>query len=65
MEARRIATAVLPVTQVVVTEVRVVALGPEELGWRDALEVQALYTQFFPNLLSPFLLCFSLAFNTD
>ena len=64
VETRRIAAAVMQVTQVVATEVRIVALGPEGLGWRDALEAQALQTQFFPNLLPLFLLCFSLAFNT-
>lgn len=42
METRRIAAAVMQVTQVVATEVRIVALGPEGLGWRDALEAQAL-----------------------
>lgn len=42
METRRRAAAVMQVPQVVVNEVRVVALGPEGLGWRDALEVQAL-----------------------
>lgn len=42
VETRRIAAAVMQVTQVVATEVRIVALGPEGLGWRDALEAQAL-----------------------